>query len=612
MRPDAEKVEYPGEPHASEGQASMTSSPHAPQASSPAGATSPGAAWRSAAAAQWRRLTSRDALLLLAIFLTGLMLVAPDLMIGFASINPYDEAKYIDSGRSLLAGDLRQLSWGPLVALLYAPFVLLRPVHPDWFLLSAWGGRFVLYTLIWWSTLHLARRLRSEASPLIVSGVIFLALYYLPLLENSSDAAFSVCSALALACLLDVRASHRLSPVLLGSVLCGLGMLARAEAVLFLAVYVVMCLAVTMRSASRIRILAASALPAVIVLGGYFAVSWVSMGRIELGMGSKSYDSFEVNQPLASGTDREASRAETRRLFGTPDENQHSVLRAVLRNPPAFLQRVAARVLDLPRQFLDMNGKRLGGMLALLAAWGGVAFLRARKARTLALLAIWAAPSAVALAFLPRHFLLQTSFLVVVLAAAGAGYIADPGQPLARRWAVLASALALLVFGGLGGLGAILAAGVLTTAALLLAWAASRPVGPQNASAVALLILFAAGLVLRGEYPFPDFPRPGVTAEERAVHAMQESFAPGSRIATAVPLPALAAGMTPVDMDGPRDAAGFRTWLASENIDGVYVGPGASDTPLRSTVTSLIGSGLAVELREGDVLLTRTLPPTSP
>ena len=565
------------------------------------------ASWRRGRAT-WRPAGgSPEFVFLLGVFLVNLLLVAPDLMVGFTSINPYDEAKYIDSGRSLLAGDLRQLSWGPLVALVYAPFAPLRQLSADGFLLSAWAGRFTLYVLLWWSTLTLAKRFRPDVHPFLVAGVLFASLHFFPLLENSSDAAFAVCSALALAKLLDFRESHRLTDAAAGSALCGLAMLARVEAVLLLATYAALCSLLALRRVPLSRVLSACILPAAGLIGVYLAVSWLSMGHIDLGMGSKSYDSFEVNQPLASGIDRAASRQETRRLFGTPDENQHSVLRAILHNPSAFLQRVAIRALGLPRQFLEMNGKRLGAMMGFFAAWGLYALLRRRNWRFAVILMAWALPSAVALAFLPRHFLLQTSYLVVILAALGAAYALEPGQSGARRWAGLCGVAVLLLLGWIGHLDAIFAAGLLVGACLVLAWCLGNLASPEIAKPSGLLLLLMTGLLLRGAYPFPDFPRPGTTPEERAVHQMQRIFPPGARIAVSVPLPAIAAGMRPIDLDLPQDAPSFEAWLASSRIDGVYIGAGASDSALRSTILESIDVSLKVEYQENGTLVLRTM-----
>ncbi len=62
----------------------------------------------------------------------------------FPQINPFDEAKYIVSGSQLLHFQVRDLAWGPLVALFYAPFHLVFGGSPDWFMLEAWAGRCLL------------------------------------------------------------------------------------------------------------------------------------------------------------------------------------------------------------------------------------------------------------------------------------------------------------------------------------------------------------------------------------------------------------------------------------------------------------------------------------
>jgi len=43
---------------------------------------------------------------------TQTLLVSPDLMPAYSEINPFDETMYIESGRLLLAGELRELAWG--------------------------------------------------------------------------------------------------------------------------------------------------------------------------------------------------------------------------------------------------------------------------------------------------------------------------------------------------------------------------------------------------------------------------------------------------------------------------------------------------------------------
>ena len=66
-----------------------------------------------------------ELLAILVIFFINLLLVSPKFMPGFSEINPFDEAKYVESGRLLRKGEIRSLAWGPLVALFYAPVHLL-------------------------------------------------------------------------------------------------------------------------------------------------------------------------------------------------------------------------------------------------------------------------------------------------------------------------------------------------------------------------------------------------------------------------------------------------------------------------------------------------------
>jgi hypothetical protein len=120
--------------------------------------------------------------LILLILFINIILVSPRLMVPFNEIIAFDEAKYIDSGRSLTLIEVRDIAWAPIVALIYAPLELILRSHPDRFVLEAWGGRFILYVLIWMSTLTLASRLRKYVHPLVVTGVLFTSLALFPIL----------------------------------------------------------------------------------------------------------------------------------------------------------------------------------------------------------------------------------------------------------------------------------------------------------------------------------------------------------------------------------------------------------------------------------------------
>ena len=98
---------------------------------------------------RFKELASSDYLILAVVLISYLILISPDLLPTIHDILPHDEAKYIDSGRSLVSLQLRQLSWGPLVAVFYAPLHLIFKGSLDWFLLEAWVGRILLIALLW-------------------------------------------------------------------------------------------------------------------------------------------------------------------------------------------------------------------------------------------------------------------------------------------------------------------------------------------------------------------------------------------------------------------------------------------------------------------------------
>lgn len=61
------------------------------------------------------RFAGRQLLALAVVLLFYLLIVSPDLSPSIHGIAPDDEAKYLDSGRSLVGLQLRELAWGPLV-----------------------------------------------------------------------------------------------------------------------------------------------------------------------------------------------------------------------------------------------------------------------------------------------------------------------------------------------------------------------------------------------------------------------------------------------------------------------------------------------------------------
>jgi hypothetical protein len=519
--------------------------------------------------------------LALTIFALNLLLVSSSLTPPFWQINPHDEAKYIESGWRLLIFEIRDMAWGPLVALVYAPLHLVFKGSLDWFILEAWGGRVILYSLMWLSTYYLGLRFKDIVSPYALLGVLFVSMPFLRVVINQSDALFVCCSAVALGKVIDYYRSKRLKDVAISSLFVGLAFLCRAEAVLLLPIYLVGLVLFNGKKTqlshlSQVGLYAF--LPIVLILGIYISLYWLSNNSLDLGFGYKSYDSFEWNQSVLTGGDLDLARQEARRLFGTPEENNYSVIRAILRNPPAFAQRIWANLKTLPEKFFELFDKRLGLLTLILAVAGAITFLRNYPFSVLAVLLLWGLQPFVALGFLALHIVPQISYLILILAAAGVTSLVACST--VERKIIIASLIGIGMVGLLGLRPVLLSVSLVSGGALILSrLMAVQQTGLQK---VTPWLLFAAALILRPPYEnILLYPPIGSTPEEQAVHYVQQNFPPQSTIAVATPRLAIAARVNDVGLESfspevTSSAETLRAYLVKEKISAVVYTPAAT------------------------------------
>jgi len=548
----------------------------------------------------------RELLVVLLLLVVNLALVAPDLMTPFAEVNPYDEAKYVDSGRSLLLLEMRDLSWGPIVAFVYAPLHIVLGGYADWFLLEIWAGRILLYAGLWLATLYLASRFRDRFHPFVAAGILFVSIVFIPVVENQSDAVFVILTCVALAAVFDFLRTKRLIHVGVASLLIGAGVLARVESILLIPILAGLAIAAGRRHHAWGRILATALGPSLAILGIYALVGFGLTGDLHhLDLGGKAWDSFEVNQSVLTGGDLEQGRLETRRLFGTQEENNGSVLRAVSRNPAAFARRIVANIGGIPDSYFAFYGKRLGPALLLLSGWGIYRLFRRREVWPLLALGLWTVPAFVSLAFLPRHLVPQVSYLPIVLASAGlcVPFVAESSQT--ERLLFTLSVAAFTLVGWFGLKPALVLGGVMMLVSLSIIWLQRDLLAQDGRTPVVpFLIMFAAALILRGEFAYPNYPRAGASSMEQVVHLMQASLPPGSIVLERVPLPALAAEMVALESSALAEAshpalqspAALCAWLREEDVKGVYLDQSliSSAGHLADLVNRLVGSGLSV------------------
>ena len=512
-----------------------------------------------------------DTLAVVAVMGLLTLMVSPDLMPSYAQINAYDEARYVESGYLMLAGEFRDLAWGPLVALVYAPVHLLVGGSPDWFIIEAGLGRILMFVALLSSTYYLALQLKRQIGKYHILGVLFISTAYLETLENPSDALFVVFSALLMAKVIAFEESGRAADIAAASAFLGLAVLCRFEG-LILIVALLLVVGLTHTSwATRSRAVLASVAPAGLVLAIYLLVFHLTSPGAGLGIGSKAYAAFEANQPIPGSTTQSDQQEVARSLFGTQEENRGSVLVAILRNPLGFGRRLLAVGSQLPDLYLDVFGRRVGPALMLLAVVGGLSLLRTRKFRLLLILLCWGLVPMVGLAFQPFHIMRQASGLIHIMSSVGVTSALVGVRPNVERRITSVAAVLLAAYGLADGKLALVVAGVLMAGAFLLM--ALGDVAAKASPAAGLrgpMLLLAAGLILHGSYPFPDYSPIGTSTEEAVVHYLEGEFPPGSRILESLPLPAIAAKMTdvpwsaaPDDLDSPEE---LRDWLESEDI----------------------------------------------
>ncbi len=552
---------------------------------------------RKAIRAGFEEIKSSDYLILAVVLISYLILISPDLLPTIHEVLPNDEAKYIDSGRSLVGLHLRQLSWGPLVAVFYTPLHLIFKGSLDWFLLEAWVGRILLIALLWISSLYLASKLRKHVSKFVVVGVMFVSVGFLFVVKNQSDVLFSSFLAIALAQLLSFNESRQIKDLWIGSTALGLAALSRIDTLAWLAVYFSISLVVGFRTRSIGRILAASLIPALAFVAAFVAISRIHTGGFENSIGSlapKLYHAFEQNQSVMTGGDDNAGYAQARELFGTKEENEGSVVTAILNNPSEFWLRILTNIKNTPELYFSAFDKRVGLAILIFSIIGVVALVRNRAYSLLTIPLLWALPSAYYLGFFSRHVVSTTTYFPIIFASIGITYAFRKEVPRSELSVYLLMGLLLVTYSWIDNKPAFLATGVvliLVLATIWLLW--PRITSDSNRTMVAFFLLLVGAMILREDFAFPNIRKLGNTPEEHAIHFLQNTLPSGSKVAVPTPNLAIAAVTEPFPIQEvpPFSSAGsLYSWLSDKGVIAVYVHTAymASD----STIQLMLQEGL--------------------
>ncbi len=557
------------------------------------------------------------------VFALNVFLVSASFFPNLREINAWDEASYVNSGRVLLEGQWPSFSNSPLVAVLYAVTSVAYLGSPFWLVQSTTLGRILLFALVWFASYAVARRLGGTARPLFMVGLLFVGALIVSLLSFPSDPMYVGFAALSLASAMAYLSSGQLKHLGLASLFMGLAALSRNDGLVLGIALVLVTPLLTRPPESRWKAIAIAAGPFALLVGGYVLFFGLRTGDFSLGTLERTYDNFEAgHQVITAGEGQinpviEAKLA-AREAFGTPEENNHSVFRAIARNPGVYMQRIRAIVPLLPGQALSAYGVRLAAPLFLFAARGVWELFQRRRYRLLGLFAIWFVPLLSGfLITLFRIGHLRFPFYVVFALAAIGMAASVRNLRSSREQAFLAVGLsALAIYGLVDAKPAIVYGAVVTFSALALGLLALIYWPSQKEKLIVPgMLLLAAALLLHGDFPGPKTRTLGEFADEQGVKYLAESFDPGTPVAAGSPGPVYSAGMTYMgltSLDVPRTdtAEEFLAWMKGQGIKAIYVDASlSSDNPFFwDQISSLVGSGQidrVFDADEGDIQVLR-------
>lgn len=511
----------------------------------------------------------------------NLILVAPSLFPNLGDIGPWDEMAYVVGGRLLAdKGEWPAFANSPLTSAFYALTYLPYRLSPFWLVHSRTLGKTLSFLLLWLSVYLIARQLKELAHPAIALGLFLTAPFVLEFLIFPSDPLFAAFAGLALWQLLGFYRSQSLHHLWLGSLFLALSALARNDGLLLFPIFVLWSVLLGHRFKRVLQSSLASILPFMSLVGGYVLIYGLHTGNYSLGTLERTYDNFEAGQEVVLGDQQginpvAAAKLEAQRYFGTAEENNYSVFRAIQRNPTMYLKRLKWTIKSLPEKILRAYGIRFAPVLFLLGIRGGLELIRRRRMMLLLILLTW--PLHLASGFVITLFrsghLLFPFYVVLMLAAIGLYAVA---ANLATRERLLWFSLLAIAVGAsivTNKLAIAYSCGLF----LLSLWAGhvANPFKPKVENV--LLFVLCAGLILHGPYPSPKIRSLGKEPKEQALLALTKALPEDSLVAAGSLFPTAAkmrlANLSSTDIPVDLTPEQFLSWMQNQEIQAIYVDP---------------------------------------
>jgi hypothetical protein len=516
----------------------------------------------------------------LVLFSLNLFLVFNNLTPSFRDLNGWDESVYINSGRTLFEGTLPVFASNPLIGFLYAVTYIPYQTSPFWLVESATLGRIFLFFLIWLSAFLTGSKVSKHASPLIIAAFVLVFPIMTDILGNPSDSLFAAMSGFAFWQVLSFHETQKIKHVWWASFFIGLAAFSRNDGLVSYGILAVLVIWLAVRSKSAWQWIPALVIPFTLMVGGYQLFYGMRTGDYSLGTTERSYVAFQQGQQLVYEKDPECRFKRIRcavfqaeKLYGSGEENNYSVLRAIANNPGAYSIRLLAHFRKLPKLFFYTYGQRTIFLLLFLALRGLVELIRKKEYSLLALLIAWPAYLGVYfLTFFREGYLRTPFFIFFIFGAIGVQALAKDLTNLKENciWVIILTAATILAwFAGIQAL-------YFTTVLLLAAVLVIPFFNQAGQTTYGLLILFLVGIVLR---PAFDPPINKIISEEPEVQGiltLAQNLPPGSQVASGAPGAVWMARMEPIDVadldyENVTTPEALYEQFKKDGVDAIYV-----------------------------------------
>lgn len=528
-------------------------------------------------------LKDRRHYIYLIIYIAHFFLIFFDFFPYLSEINAWDEALYINWGRFLADGKLPSFAQNPLLAVFYVLLYLPFSRSPYWMVWICSIGRIILFFLIWLGSYLAAREISSRLDLTVFLCLLLVMPLTSEVLANPSDAMFTAMSGFALFHFIAYLNSNHAMNLNLSSLFVGLAALARNDGFILFGIFTALSFIVTCGKNHAWKSFLLGWIPFLGLVGGYILIYGIFTGTFSTGTVQRSYIAFEQGHEIlyeGSGAHSHTVDAmlDARENFGSPEENNYSIIRAIHHNPSVYFSRVRLILNKLPKQALLVYNKKMAVPLFLSAIVGIFFLFRKKDFHLLLLLAAWPAYLLVYFLTFFREGYLRTPFLpVFLLAAIGMTAFFNQLDKKKVSWGA-ASVLSLIMITGLVlNKLAIFYGSFLTLVGIWMVIGLRKNfTEPPHIRSYSLVVMLIVGLILHGNYSSPRIRQLGINADERAAVYLMENFPPGTKVGAGYPSVVWMAkrdflSITGADVPAFEDSAGFHQWLIKEGIQAIYL-----------------------------------------